>query len=37
VLLLSPGATSYGEFADYRERSARFRSLLLQRGMTLAG
>lgn len=36
VLLLSPGATSYGEFADYRERSARFRSLLLQRGMVLA-
>lgn len=35
VLLLSPGATSYGEFTDYRERSARFRSLLLQRGMVL--
>ena len=34
VLLLSPGATSYGEFADYRARSAAFRSLLEQRGMT---
>lgn len=36
VLLLSPGAASYDDFADYRERSARFRSLLLRRGMTLA-
>ena len=34
VLLLSPGATSYGEFADYRARSAAFRALLEQRGMT---
>ena len=34
VLLLSPGATSYGEFADYRARSAAFRELLEQRGMT---
>jgi len=36
VLLLSPGATSYGEFADYRERSAAFRELLTRRGMTPA-
>lgn len=34
VLLLSPGATSYGEFSDYRARSAAFRALLEQRGMT---
>lgn len=34
VLLLSPGATSYGEFADYRARSAAFRRLLVDRGMT---
>ena len=34
VLLLSPGATSYGEFPDYRARSAAFRALLEQRGMT---
>lgn len=34
VLLLSPGATSYGEFADYRARSAAFRQLLGERGMT---
>jgi UDP-N-acetylmuramoylalanine--D-glutamate ligase len=33
VLLLSPGATSYGEFADYRARSSAFRSLLLERGL----
>jgi UDP-N-acetylmuramoylalanine--D-glutamate ligase len=36
VLLLSPGATSYGEFADYRARSAAFRQLLVERGMTPA-
>jgi UDP-N-acetylmuramoylalanine--D-glutamate ligase len=34
VLLLSPGATSYAEFADYRERGAAFRDLLVARGMT---
>lgn len=33
VLLLSPGATSYGEFTDYRARSAAFRSLLEARGL----
>ena len=36
VLLLSPGATSYGEFADYRARSAAFREVLIHRGMTPA-
>jgi len=36
VLLLSPGATSYGEFADYKARSAAFRRLLVERGMTPA-
>ena len=36
VLLLSPGASSYGEFADYRARSAAFRSLLEERGMVRA-
>ena len=33
VLLLSPGATSYGEFADYRARSAAFRAWLAQHGL----
>jgi UDP-N-acetylmuramoylalanine--D-glutamate ligase len=33
VVLLSPGATSYGEFADYRARSARFRELMRARGL----
>ena len=33
VLLLSPGATSYGEFADYRARSAAFLGLLHERGL----
>jgi UDP-N-acetylmuramoylalanine--D-glutamate ligase len=33
VLLLSPGATSYGEFADYRARAARFVAELTARGM----
>lgn len=36
VLLLSPGATSYGEFADYRARSAEWRRLLAERGMVPA-
>ena len=28
TLLLSPAATAYGEFADYKERADRFRKLI---------
>ncbi len=33
VLLLSPAATSYGEYADYRARGQALRLLLTERGM----
>jgi UDP-N-acetylmuramoylalanine--D-glutamate ligase len=34
VLLLSPAATSYGEFDDYRARGEALRRILAERGMT---